>query len=86
MELRFSDNRNRTLAVLQKVQLRPNVAVQLDLPGTLAYMWQPIKGSRSPIRAQVKALFVQNGCPAVATMEVFDNATGRGTYMWTPVN
>jgi hypothetical protein len=86
VELRFSDNMNRTLAVLQKVQLRPNVAVQLDLPGTQAYMWQTVKGVRSPIRGQVKALHVQNGCPAIATMEVFDDVTGKGTYMWTPAN
>jgi hypothetical protein len=86
VELRFSDNMNRTLAVLQKVQLQPNVAVQLELPGTQAYMWQPVKGVRPTIRGQVKALWVQNGCPAIATMEVFDGATGKGVYMWTPAN
>jgi hypothetical protein len=86
VELRFSDNMNRTLAVLQKVQLQPNVAVQLELPGTQAYMWQPVKGLRPTIRGQVKALWVQNGCPAIATMEVFDGASGKGVYMWTPAN
>lgn len=86
VEVRFSDNQNRTLAVLQKVQLRPNVAVQLDLPGSLAYMWQPVSGVRGSIRGQVRALSAQNGCPAIATMEVFDNATGKGSYMWAPAN
>ena len=86
VDLRFSDNMNRTLAVLQKVQLRPNVAVQLDLPGTLAYMWQTTRGLRSPIRGQVKPLYIQNGCPAVVSMEVFDDATGKGVYMWRPAN
>jgi hypothetical protein len=77
VEMRFIDNAGRTLAVAQKVHLRPNEAVLLDLPGTQAYMWQPLRGNRSQIRAEIRTLEPGVVCPVAQTLELFDTATGK---------
>ena len=45
VEMRSFDSASKRLAVLRKVLPRPNETVYVDLPGNLAYMWQPMRGN-----------------------------------------
>lgn len=82
VDMKFVDSAGRTLAIAQKVQLRPGVAQHLDLPGTRAYMWQPAAALRSQIRAEITPL--EGVCTVAQTLELFDTATGKTSLVVNP--
>jgi hypothetical protein len=77
VEMRIVDTLSKTLAVLQKVLLRPGQVVSLDLPGNQAYMWQPMRGNRAQIRAEIRSIDAGGSCPVAQTLEVFDTNSGK---------
>lgn len=79
VEMRIVDSLSKTLAVLQKVLLRPGQIVSLDLLGNQAYMWQPMRGNRAQIRAEIRVIDAASACPVAQTLELFDTNTGKTT-------